>query len=44
VVAFGHQPEPREQRQQAAAGVFLQASRADKVRLLEPALGEERAS
>jgi len=42
VVAFGHQPQPRKQRQQAAAGVFLQAPRADKVRLLEPALGEER--
>src|SRR5690606_36481646 len=41
VVALGHQAEPSEQCQQAAAGFCLQPARATKVRLLEAPLPEQ---
>ena len=44
VVAFGHQPQPRQQRQQAAAGFLLQAPRAAQVGVLEAALGSNTST
>ena len=35
MIAFGYQPQPRQQGQQAAAGFLLQAARAGQVRILE---------
>ena len=42
VVALRHQAQPREQRQQAAAGFLLQPARAAEIGVLEPALGQQR--
>ena len=42
VVALGHQAQPRQQGQQAAAGLFLQAARATEIGVLEAAFRQQR--
>ena len=42
MVAFGHQAQACQQRQQAAAGFLLQAARAHQVRVLQPAFFQQR--
>jgi hypothetical protein len=42
MVALGHQAQAAEQREQAAAGFFLEAAGATEIGLLQATLGEQR--
>ena len=42
MVALGHQPQPRDQRQQLAAGFFLQALGAHQIGFLQPPFLKQR--